>query len=85
MTMVPFLHGAVSLGCAVLATFFLRFWRQSHDRLFLFFAVAFFVLAADYAMLGLNAGATEWRLPVFIVRVTAFLIILVGILDKNRR
>lgn len=85
MTLVPFLHGAVAMGCSVLAVFFLRFWRQSRDRLFLFFAIAFLVLAIDYVMLGLNSGATEWRLPVFIVRVSAFLVILLGILDKNRR
>jgi hypothetical protein len=85
MTVVPFLHGAVSLGCAVIAVFFLRFWRQSADRLFLFFAVAFGVLALDYLVLGVLDGATEWRVPVFAVRLSAFLVILLGILDKNRR
>lgn len=85
MTLVPFLHGAVSMGCVIVAVFFLRFWRQVQDRLFLFFATAFLVLAVDYVMLGLLSAATEWRVPVFVVRVVAFLVILLGILDKNRR
>ena len=85
MTIVPFLHGAVAMGCAILASFFVRFWKQSADRLFLFFAVAFLVLSIDYVMLGLYSAVTEWRVPVFLLRVTAFLIILLGIIDKNRR
>jgi len=82
---VPFLQGAVSMGCAVVTAFFLRFWRQSADRLFLFFAVAFGILTVNYVMLGLLSSATEWRLPVFVVRLSAFVVILLGIADKNRR
>lgn len=85
MTTVAFIHGAVAMGCSIVAVFFMRFWRQSADRLFLFFAVAFAVLCVDYILLGLLTQATEWRLPVFMVRVTAFAIILAGIFDKNRR
>jgi uncharacterized membrane protein len=85
MTLVPFLHGAVAMGCAMAAVFFLRFWKQSADRLFLFFGMAFVVLSADYVLLGFTSSATEWRLPVFSLRLGAFLILLLGILDKNRR
>jgi len=38
---VDFLSGAVTLGFLVAATFFLRFWRRTHDRLFIAFAAAF--------------------------------------------
>jgi len=85
MTLVAFIQGAVAMGCAIVAVFFLRFWRQTVDRLFLFFAVAFAVLAVDYIMLGLFSSATEWRIPVFVVRLCAFAVILAGIIDKNRR
>jgi hypothetical protein len=85
MTTVSFVHGAVAMGCAIVAVFFLRFWRQSSDRLFLFFSVAFTTLAVDYVLLGLLASASEWRVPVFVLRLCAFLVILVGIFDKNRR
>ena len=85
MTAVAFVHGAVAMGCAIIAVFFARFWRQTADRLFLFFASAFAILSVDYILLGLLAAATEWRLPVFMLRLGAFVIILLGIWDKNRR
>ena len=85
MTSVAFIHGAVAMGCAIVAVFFLRFWRHSADRLFLFFTVAFATLGLDYLLLGLLAAATEWRVPVFPLRLCAFLVILLGIFDKTRR
>ena len=84
MTPVLFLHGAVAMGCAVAALFFLRFWHHSRDRLFLWFASAFSVLALSYALLGTVAFATEWRVYVFVVRLAAFAMILFGIFQKNR-
>ena len=85
MIVVPFLHGMLAMGCAIVAAFFLRFWRQSSDRVFVFFAAAFAVLSIDYVMLGLLSAATDWRVPVFTLRLGAFLVILLGIADKNRR
>lgn len=82
--MTIFLRGATAMGCLVAALFFLRFWRQSLDRFFLLFALAFAILAIDYAILGLVSFATEWRIYVFIVRLSAFVLILVAIADKNR-
>src|SRR5687768_14593332 len=40
-----FLMGAITLGWFVAALFFVRFWRQTRDRLFLLFAVSFVILA----------------------------------------
>jgi hypothetical protein len=47
VVLVSFLSGAVTLGFLVAAAFFLRFWRRTHDRLFLAFAVAFMLLAMN--------------------------------------
>jgi hypothetical protein len=85
MTIVSFFHGAVAMGCAIGGIFFLRFWRQSRDQLFLRFALAFWILALSYILLGLVAFATEWRVYIFVVRLLAFCMILYGILEKNRR
>jgi hypothetical protein len=85
MTSVSFLHGGVAMGCLIVGVFFLRFWQQSRDRLFLRFASAFWILALSYALLGLVAFATEWRVYVFVVRLLAFCMILYGIFEKNRR
>ena len=83
--MVTFLYGAAAMGCAIIGLFFFRFWRQSLDRLFLMFALAFWILAADRTVLGLVSFATEWREYVFLLRLVAFCLILYGIFDKNRR
>ena len=80
-----FFYGASAMGCAVAGLYFLRFWRQSFDRLFLLFALAFWLLAANYALLGTIQFANEARVYVFSVRLVAFCLILYGIFDKNRR
>jgi Ca2+/Na+ antiporter len=85
MTLVTFLHGAVTMGCAIAAIFFLRFWQQSRDPLFLRFSSAFLLLAVSYLLLGTVAFATEWRVYVFVLRLLAFCLILYGIFEKNRR
>ena len=85
LTLVPFMQGAVAMGCVVAGMFFLRFWRESRDRLFLFFSVAFWMLGLSYLALGIVAVATEWRVYVFLLRLLAFCTIVVGIAEKNRR
>lgn len=85
MTDVSFIHGAVAMGCGVAAIFFLKYWRQSRDRLLLQFSLAFLLLALSYTLLGTVAFATEWRVYVFVVRLVAFCLILYAIFDKNRQ
>ena len=79
-----FVSGAITMGYLVAGLFFLRFWRQSRDRLFAFFAVAFFVLAAQRLALALTTQNSEGTIFLYIVRLTAFLLILAAIIDKNR-
>ena len=78
------LRGATAMGCATAALLFFRFWRQSLDRFFLFFALAFVILAIEYAILGTVTVATEWRVYVYGVRLVAFLLIVAAIGIKNR-
>jgi hypothetical protein len=83
--MNQFLWGALALAGAIAGLFFLRFWRASKDRLFLFFAAAFWALAANWAALGVTNPAMEHRHLVYLLRLVAFSLIIVGIVDKNRR
>jgi hypothetical protein len=83
--MIDFLYGAATMGCVVVGLFFLRFWRDSLDRLFLMFALGFWVLAINYAVLGTVSFADEYRVYVFMLRLVAFCLIIYGIFDKNRR
>lgn len=79
-----FVHGATFLGNLVIALFFLRFWRQSRDRLFAIFATAFLVFAANRIMLTFLGEENEARTFVYVIRLVAFLLIIAGIVDKNR-
>jgi O-antigen/teichoic acid export membrane protein len=85
MINVPFIQGATAMGCIVAAAFFLRFWHQSRDRLFVRFSTAFVLLAVSYLLLATIAYATEWRVYIFALRLLAFVVIIYGIFEKNRR
>lgn len=82
---VTFLHGALWISCWAVAVFFLRFWRASRDRLFAFFAVAFALLGFQWLSIGLLTWEAESRHEPFVLRLLAFLVILLGVIDKNRR
>ena len=80
-----FLIGAIAMGFAIAGLFFLRYWRESGDRFFAWFGTAFFVLAANRALLAFMNEDREATLVPYLVRLLAFLIILAAILDKNLR
>ena len=84
VTLSVFLDGAVAMGCSVAGLFFLRFWRDSDDRLFVMFALAFWMFAASYALLGLAPLVDETRPYAFLLRVTGFGIIVAGIAIRYR-
>lgn len=80
-----FLWGMLALSSWVAGLFFLRFWASSRDRFFLFLGVAFGVLGLNWTGLAVVSGMPETRHYSFILRLLAFLFIIVGIIDKNRR
>lgn len=81
----PFISGAVSMGLLVISLFFLRFWRETRDRLFLFFAAAFLLLLVERLTREAFDIRTEWSPAIYLIRLTAFVMIIVAIYDKNRR
>ena len=78
-----FLLGAIVLACGVAGLYFLRFWRKTRDRLFALFAVAFWVLGANWLLLAF-INQDEVRTWLYVIRLCAFLVILYAILEKNR-
>ena len=80
-----FLWGALWLSCWVAGLFFLRFWRTSRDRLFLFFALAFLVLGLTWIGQLYVHPRVENRHFIYLFRLAAFGLIIAGIVDKNRR
>jgi hypothetical protein len=81
---VEFVSGAAGLACAAVALFFFRFWRQSGDRLFAYFALAFAALAANRCVLLFVDPEDEVTTSaVYLIRLAAFVLIIVGIVEKN--
>lgn len=82
--MAQLLAGALAMGFGTAAVYFLRFWRETHDRLFALFALAFAVMAANRVQLALATLRGSHREELYWIRVVAFALIIVAILDKNR-
>jgi Ca2+/Na+ antiporter len=83
--MNDFLSGAVFSLCCVAGLFFLRFWRKTHDRFFAFFAASFWLMAFHrLVMLFLRHDIEEYVVGAYLIRLLAFVLILIAIVDKNR-
>jgi hypothetical protein len=80
---IEFLSGAVTMGFLVASIFFLRFWSGTSDRLFLAFAIAFALMAANQALAQWLGAADERVGYTYLLRVLAYVLILVAIVDKN--
>jgi hypothetical protein len=78
------ISGSILMGYAVAGLFFLRFWRETRDRLFLIFAVAFWILGLQRLALVLTTDMVETQTGLYLIRLFAFLLILGAIVDKNR-
>ena len=84
MTLYDFLSGMVSAGFLIAGLFFLRFWRRTDDGLFLSFGLAFWLLGVAQALLALGNVPIEERSWIYLIRLSAFLLILLAIYRKNR-
>lgn len=79
-----FLWGAEAMASLTAALLFLRFWRLTRDRLFAFFSLAFCALALNWIVLAVQNAPAEGHQYVYLLRLAAFVLIIVGIVDKNR-
>ncbi len=80
-----FLGGAVAMGFAVAALFFLKFWRRTREGLFLAFSASFLLLALNQALLTLSGIPIEERSWLYLLRLAAFMLILAAMWWQNRR
>jgi hypothetical protein len=83
-TLNAVLMGAVAMASFVVAMFFLRFWRQTKDRFFLLFSIAFAVDAISRFVLGLVQPPSEAEPVFYLARLLTFSLIIAAIVDKNR-
>jgi hypothetical protein len=61
-----------------------RFWRETGDRLFMFFGAGFWMMAVSWMLLALINPTGEGRPYVYAIRLLAFVLIVAGMIDKNR-
>jgi hypothetical protein len=85
MTLYDFLSGAVTLGFVLCGLHFLGFWKRTRDSLFLAFAFAFWLLGLNQALLALADIPVEERSWVYLLRLAAFVLLIVAVVAKNRR
>lgn len=83
--MSAIISGAVVALDLVAALFFLRFWKASRERLFGMFALAFSVLAIQRLAIAITRETMEDQTIFYLLRLAAYVIIVVAIVDKNRR
>lgn len=82
--MTELLSGFLTAGYALAGLHFLKFRQKTGDRLFLIFAIAFWVLAVQRVSLVLLSDVPEAIVYLYMLRVVAFLLIIGAIVDKNR-
>ncbi len=75
-----FMMGAMAMASFVVGLFFLRFYYNTNDRLFLIFAVAFWLLGMTRFVLAFNmAGgnvSNDEHQYIYLIRLAAFVLIL---------
>ncbi len=77
--------GLAAMGSAVVALVFLRFWHQSRDRFFLYFAAAFALTAVERMPEAFSPGLRDEQPWLYGMRLLAYGLIVFAIWQKNRR
>jgi hypothetical protein len=79
-----FVGGALTAGYAIAGLFFLRFWTRTHDRLFAAFAAAFWLMAVNQVVASFSRHAHVEDSAAYLLRLAAFVLIILAVLSKNR-
>lgn len=80
-----FLLGVIATSSLAAGLYFLRFWRDTRDSLFLNFALAFLIEAGNRTAMLFFEHPSEASPWLYAVRCFAFLLIVAAIVQKNRR
>lgn len=75
--------GALIFAYLIAALFFFRFWRRTRDGLFMAFGGAFVLMAVNQLALALLPVPQEEAYYIYLIRISAFLLILGAIVHKN--
>jgi hypothetical protein len=83
-TYVNILLGALLMGDVIAGLFFLRYWKITGDRFFLFFAASFFTGALSRTIVDQNIPPFGLEPFGYVVRFLQYLLIVLAVIDKNR-
>ena len=81
--MTQLMYGAISMASLTIALFFLRFWRNTGDRFFLWFALSFFIEGLHRVYSAALNEAGEDSPAHYLIRVVAYGMIVWTIVEKN--
>lgn len=82
-TIMLFTAGAMSAGFFIAGLFFLKFWTRTRDRLFAAFAIAFWLMGLNQAVAGFSRHAQAENSTAYLLRLAAFVLIIIAVLSKN--
>jgi uncharacterized membrane protein HdeD (DUF308 family) len=80
-----FLLGIIVASTLAASAFFLKFWRQTRDGLFLCFGIAFLIEAVNRCFVLFTDRPNEGSPWIYAIRLASYLVMLIGIIHKNRR
>ena len=82
--MADLLTGAIVCASVIASLIFLRFWRSTSDRFFLYFALSFLIEGLNRLHSAFTAQYYE-DVPIrYVIRLIAYALILMAIWEKNR-
>ncbi|HET7786867.1 MAG TPA: DUF5985 family protein [Myxococcales bacterium] len=84
LALANFSYGVIAALCWVVGLYFLGFWRKTRDRFFGYFAAAFWLLGLGRLAMAALGETSEARRFIYLLRLVAYAVFLVAIVDKNR-
>lgn len=79
-----FLLGVIVTSSLTVGSFFLKFWKQTRDTLFLGFGAAFLIEGVNRLAFLFIEQPNEGNPIIYTVRLFSYLLILAAIVNKNR-
>lgn len=79
-----FLLGVIVTSSLTAGAFFFKFWKKTHDRLFMGFAAAFVIEGINRITFLFADQPNEGDPLIYVVRLLSYLVILAAIVQKNR-
>jgi hypothetical protein len=79
-----FLLGVIVTASLAASAFFFRFWKRTHDSLFLGFGAAFLIEGLNRAAFLVLETPSEGHPLIYTVRLFSYSLILLAIVNKNR-